>query len=228
MEVLAEAVCARPRLTALELVECRLTPEALPPLVRALQHGSLTALELVGTDLEPLLLADGGAPALSRALRECRTLTTLRVAELEYYGLSAAAVAAILGALVGHRSLAKLELSSSMLRDHMATGAALARLLRANAPALTELSLDETQFVEEGLGLVYDALRRNRHLCTLNVRGNHRMNRGFFRNRLLPAVRANTSLRTLIVMYEPHVYDDSDDDDWAAGWEAEAIVAARR
>jgi hypothetical protein len=65
---------------------------------------------------------------------------------------------------------------------------------------------------------VVEALRHNTHLTKLDCFGSE-VSGYFSRTRLLPAVRANTSLRELIATRE-----DADD---AAAHEAEALVAAR-
>ncbi len=58
------------------------------------------------------------------------------------------------------------------------------------------MAVDEAGFV--ALGPLLDALPLNTHLHTLNLDYNYCAN-DFARDRLLPAVRANTSLRHLIV-----------------------------
>ena len=74
---------------------------------------------------------------------------------------------------------------------------------------------------QAGLGAVLDALPRNSHLRELEISHN-RVPAGFMRARLLPAVRANASLRTLLVSTHLEQADDA-----AAAQEALRIVAAR-
>jgi hypothetical protein len=77
-----------------------------------------------------------------------------------------------------------------------AAGAALGALVAANAPALLLLSLRDCGLEEAALGLLVDALPRNTHLRILRL-GDVTASAAFLRNRLLPAVRANTSLTLL-------------------------------
>jgi hypothetical protein len=66
----------------------------------------------------------------------------------------------------------------------------------ANAHALTELDVAHNRLGDEGLRPLFEALPLNTHLRTLDVSWND-MNAAFAHDVLLPAVRANTSLRTL-------------------------------
>ena len=91
----------------------------------------------------------------------------------------------------------------------------------ADAPALERLSLSEfgeitgTECAEICFEALFEALPRNRHLRSLDLSECCHEDE-FVRDRLLPAVRANTSLRELIgVSYGP------------AAKEAEDLVSAR-
>ena len=119
-------------------------------------------------------------------------------------------VAALLNALVGHRSL------------DAASAGVLITLLAADAPALTELSVSRCNLSVETLGLLCAALPRSSHLHALDM-GGLAVPDGFMRDRLLPAVRANSSLRMLLI---DRYFLNGDDDDWAVD-EAERIVDAR-
>ncbi len=77
-----------------------------------------------------------------------------------------------------------------------AAGAALGALLAADAPALTELDVSECRLGDAALGPLCDALPRNTHLRSLNLYGND-ISEAFAAEQLLPAVRANASLRML-------------------------------
>ncbi len=66
--------------------------------------------------------------------------------------------------------------------------------MAANAPALTELDVRSCELGDEGLRPLFDALPANTHLTSLDCRSNT-LTEGFARDVLLPAVRANTSLR---------------------------------
>lgn len=76
--------------------------------------------------------------------------------------------------------------------------AALGALVAAYSPALRLLDVSHCRLADEGLGLLVEALRTNTHLEVLQCRSNG-MSARFARTRLLPAVRANASLRRLEV-----------------------------
>jgi hypothetical protein len=75
-------------------------------------------------------------------------------------------------------------------------GAALCALVAANAPALHELDVSFCLLGDAGLRPLFDALPANTHLRTLDCRAN-KLSNVFVRDSLLPAVRANSSLREL-------------------------------
>ena len=81
-------------------------------------------------------------------------------------------------------------------------GALLAPLVAADAPALEYLNLCVNSLGDDALAPLVDALPRNRHLRRLWVSHNGLTQR-FAAERLLPAVRANTSLRELHTMISP-------------------------
>ena len=219
-DALADAVVARPRLRHLSLLNCQLLLEAAPALARMLREGALAELAVVscrGT----LFDAASGA-TLGAALRENRTITSLSLQELRHP--EADWVLALVGALVSHRSLRKLDLTGTQGLDGAAFGATLAALLAADAPALNELSVMRCGLDEAAVGLLCDALPRNSRLRMLNIRGNLAP-AGFMRDRLLPAVRGNTGLRTLWVV--PLNNRDVGEDDAAAALEARQFVDKR-
>jgi Ran GTPase-activating protein (RanGAP) involved in mRNA processing and transport len=130
--------------------------------------------------------------------------------------------------MTAHRSLRTLDLSVCFIQQHVpALAAALGALVKADAPALQELHLSEIGLGDAGLGALVDALPLNTHLRTLHLADNG-CTEAFIRDRLLPAVRANTSLQHLAAVdfHRPP----------AAGGvhrrtlfrEAEALVNARR
>jgi hypothetical protein len=115
-----------------------------------------------------------------------------------------AAAAALLAALTGHPRLATLHLSGNRVSSdaqRAAAGAALGALLAANAPALTDLDVSSCNLGDEGLGPLFEALPRNTHLRVLEADGNA-PTRAFLRGRVLPALRANASLRKARVVAE--------------------------
>ena len=180
----------------------------MPALARLLNGTMLQelCLDQLDPDLAEPLAAESclfDAPAaalLAESLRANRTLESLSIT---YAGMlrdadSAAATAVILGALLGHPSLQKLDLTKNVCSPDAAhiVGAALGALVAANAPALRELILFECQIPDEGLAPLFEALPANTHLRVLDVGGN-RMSGALLRSRLLPALRANTSLEHL-------------------------------
>jgi hypothetical protein len=83
------------------------------------------------------------------------------------------------------------------------------------------------------LAPIVDALPRNRHLKALDLRKTG-MSKNFARNRLLPAVRANTGLRNLTLFSSREEEDDSSEEDeeeeraGPAALEAVALVSSRQ
>jgi hypothetical protein len=219
---LVEAALAL-RLDSLTLSYCGLSPASAPALACLLAGGALRTLALVNS-LQQLLDAPAVA-TLGAALRANTTLTelTLRGCGLQH---DPVATCALLAALAGHASLASLSLSGERLGvgvgEDDAMAAALGALLAANAPALLLLDVSCCQLGDVRLGALVDALPSNCHLRSLNLAQNG-CSDAFARGRLLPAVRANASLRTL------HATD------WAAADavriaaldEAQELVAAR-
>jgi hypothetical protein len=219
--VVADAVCARQNLRELFMMKCKLTTASMPALVRAMSCGALTRLALV--DIDWAFLDAPGAAALSSAIRANGKLQGLHL----WHQKRAACMPglpALVGALVGLRSLTRLSLCRILSEDNIATGAALAALLLADTWALELLHLGGCCLGEAGLGPLCDALPSNHHIRELDIRDNNTPP-GFIRSRLLPAVRANVSLRELDVC-------DSDDglteDDAEAIQELNDILNARR
>jgi hypothetical protein len=143
------------------------------------------------------LLDEAAAQVVGAALRANSTLTFLSLLHVNLWHEPGAAVA-LLGALTAHRSLRELQLYSNQGAepDRAIAGAALGALVAANAAALEKLNVYHCMLRDAGLGPLVDALPHNTHLCTLRCDGNG-ITEAFVRERLLPAVRANTSLRWL-------------------------------
>ena len=211
LEAVADAVVAR-HLCRLSFV-CPLSPTAAPALARMVRDGALTSLAFSAR--HGAFLDAAAAPLLGDALRANSTLTSLSLKDV--FGRGVPVVAAILGSLVGHRSLCELRLSNIGL-DNAVT---LAALLAADSPPLMELHLAHCDMDEEGWGLISESLPRNSHLHTLNIRDNI-LPAGFVRAQLLPALRANTGLRTLRLSRVSYTVDDA-----VAAEEAQQFVAAR-
>ncbi len=190
-----------------------LTAASLPALVRLCGSSTLMFLCLNGG---AALLPDVPA-AVGDALRANR-LTSLVLANLDIWRDPAVGTA-LLGALAGHPSLASLVVSCMPLpAEHQAVaGAAFGALVAANAPALHELCLWWSRLGDDAWGPLFDALPGNTHLRRLSRRDHDaHLSEAFARDRLLPAVRANTSLRTLRTGL-----------DWQSAVEAEDLVDRR-
>jgi hypothetical protein len=127
-----------------------------------------------------------------------------------------------MGALTAHPQLRLLAVSRNQPHNdglqRAEVGAALATLLLANAPALQTLDIHSSSLEDDGMRPVVEALRHNTHLTKLDCSYNG-VSEAFAHERLLPAVRANASLRELDAAREGA--------DEIAAREAEALVAAR-
>jgi hypothetical protein len=220
------------RLASLALVGCNVTPASAPALARLISDGAVTELYVYNDARQ--LLDQPAAELFADALRANSTLTSFKLLDCVFWK-DAAAATLVLGALTAHRSLRTLDLNinSMWLGDQQAPalGAALGTLVAADAPALEELRLTECALGDAVLGPLVDALPLNTHLRTLDLKDNH-CTEAFIRDRLLPGVRANTSLRQLTAV-EEYYYDDADDYSLdyslvALAREAEALVDARR
>jgi hypothetical protein len=198
----SEAVCAAlvdaalaVRLPSLELLDATASPALASALALLLRGGTLTRLRLF--ECRGWLEAPAATAALASALEENTTLTSL---QLTAVGLWQAHLpgAVLLRALTGHPSLQKLHCAYDNVPEAAAAaaGEALGALVAADAPALMELEVAYCHLRDVALGPLCDALPRNTHLRSLVIAGNN-ISKAFAAQRLLPAVRANTSLRQL-------------------------------
>jgi hypothetical protein len=168
------------------------------------------------------LLDADSAPLLCDALRANATLTSLELGSSMWR--DAAISAALLGALTAHPSIRKLTCTGWYAYDDLgdaatAASAALGALIAANAPALESVSMHDSLLDDAGLGPLLNALPGNTHLQELSISGDL-LTEDYMRDRLLPAVRANTSLRSLSLFLSTHVTGDS-------ARKAMALVASR-
>jgi Ran GTPase-activating protein (RanGAP) involved in mRNA processing and transport len=193
----------------------------VPALVRLLTNNALAELKINNGGQ---LLDEPAAALLSDALLANTSLTSLSL-EYSNFGRNAAAAVVLLTALTGHPRLRNIDLSGNrvprVLRWAAAACAALGALVAANAPSLQQLDVSYNALGDAGLGPLVEALRHNTHLRVLNCAHNG-MSEAFAHDRLLPAVHANASLRTLTV--EPLKYGKRAPD---SAREASALVAAR-
>ena len=194
MGALADAARAR-RLRELRLDCC--TPPSAAPFARLLAEGSLAVLEFYPSGGSPSLFDAAGAALVADALRVNTTLTTLKLC-CAHLCEDIRAAELLLAALVGHLSMRELQIIGEHIaaEDRNAVGAALGALIAADAPALHILNWSSSDLGDAGLAPIVEALPLNRHLRKLDVSDND-VNEEFARERLLPAVRTNTSLREL-------------------------------
>jgi hypothetical protein len=207
------------RLRELTLEFC--TPPAAAPLARLLAQGSLTALELYPADdaVSIALFDADGAALVADALRVNTTLTKLLLCDADLCA-DIRVAELLLGALVGHLSLRELHIfeENTTEENRIAFGTALAALIAADAPALQLLNCSSNRLGDVGLAPIVEVLALNRHLRELDV-GYNGMSEAFVLERLLPAVRANTTLCELKCA--------SRDSEPAAAAEAEELVRRR-
>jgi hypothetical protein len=158
--------------------------------------GALTELFISCHGQQQLL--DGPVSVLlGAALRANTTLTKLSFISVGLWR-DADATAALLSALTGHPSVRTLRFAVNDVHaaHAAAAGTALGALVAANAPALTALDASSSNFGDAVLRPLIEALPGNTHLRALDI-GINQTSVAFTRDVLLPAVRANTSLRTL-------------------------------
>ncbi len=196
LDALVDAALVQ-RLAALASVDAdALHADSVAALARLLNGGTLTQLELSSGDSNAPVFDAQGAQELSNALRATSTLTHLRLDSL----LGEDALVALLDALTGHHSLRVLRFP---YYHHNANpplaplGAALGALIAANAPALQQLTFCIT-LPDGDFAPMAAALALNTNLRTLHLNAEMATD-ACWRDVLLPAVHANTSLRALWV-----------------------------
>ena len=194
LNALVDALLPR-RLHTLDFLVC--TSPAPAPLVRLLRSFTLTHMSFLCTYTDRPMLDEAGAALVADALS---SNTTLQVLELRSARLcfNVPAACVLLRGLVGHPTLRELELGEEDPQGGAgaAVGAALAALVNADTPALHTLRLRALLLGTIGLAPIMDALPHNHHLRALDIRRTGG-SEAFSRNRMLPAVRANTLLRAL-------------------------------
>jgi hypothetical protein len=162
----------------------------------AATHSWLTGLEFLCVDLHSRAALDAVVQlALQRRLRRL---------SLSKCCLSAAAAPA-LARLAQADALAQLRIThcrwepgwEADATEREAFGGALSAIIAADSPALLTLHARGCALGEAGLAPLLEALRRNRHLRELDVACNGGSS-WFERYVMLPAVRANASLTTLM------------------------------
>ena len=191
LNVLVDALLPRP-LRELGFFGC--TPPAPVPLARLLRGSALISLNFSGS--MGRLFDAGGAALVAEALRSSTTLEELMLGTSRLCD-DVPAACLVLRALVGHPRLRQLHMYEETPNDGAAVGAALAALVTADSPALKRLIVPSVRLTGAGLTPIMDALPHNQHLRALDI-SNTGASEAFSRDRLLPAVRINTSLRALL------------------------------
>jgi hypothetical protein len=188
LNALVEA--AERRVSRLTIWHCALDPDFVPALVRVLQQGSLTKLE-VSCPFFPHA-PEESMPVLCAALRACPRLAHLTFQLNPYYGHGATqrAVTELLNAVVSLPALNVLNLSFSRFEDNVAAGRAIGALLGANLPTLHTLGVVACQLGDEGMEPLLDGLAANTHLRELDCHPGNDVSRAFLLRRMEPAVTA--------------------------------------
>jgi hypothetical protein len=219
LDALVDAVV---HLRKLEFSRCMLTPACAASLARLLSAGALSELR-VTINRGVQLLDHPGALLLADALRTNSTLTCLELTRVRLWE-DAAAAAVLLDALTGHNSLISLDLSGNAFDEQQQpdVARALGALVSANAAALTSLILNRLACGDAGYEPLFEALPRNTHLRALHC-FQDTMSEAFLRERVLPALHANSSLRQLHLTLPEDAGPAA-----AAAREAQALVRGRR
>ena len=184
------------RVSDVTFYSCRIAPASLPGLTRLLQAGCLERLDIYNT--ETALFEEGpNLTAFCHALRSS-SLQALRLRWCQLWRDPAAA-GELLASLVGHPTLRELSLCANRVDNTVVArrtaGEQLTSLITHNS-ALQKLDLDECILGDAGLAPIFEALPRFSTLKELHF-SYETISREFARDVILPAVRANSSLRTL-------------------------------
>ena len=175
---------------------CGLTQIVLPALGRLLQSPDLERLKVCNQNVA--LFEGPGLPAFCDVLRNCKSLKTLRLGNVNLWADTAAAsqLIAALEVLPAQQEVSLLwnHVDVTPATQHVA-GECLARLI-ARSTSLWKLDLDYNELGEAGLAPIFQALRGNASLVELSLNG-EQIRALFVRNVVLPAVRSNTTLRIL-------------------------------
>ena len=203
---------------------CRFTPASLPRLARLLNAGCMHSFGISDNgDWQPVFEAGPELTTFCHALRSS-TLQKLVLAEVELWQ-DLAASGELLAALVNHPTLKELSLPDFVGATddtRRAAGKQLAPFV-THSSALQKLELTWNQIGEAGLAPIFEALHFSSTFKELIV-DHEDISHEFARDVILPAVRANTSLRRLNFRYDDEYYDEKLLPELV---EAHIIVAAR-
>ena len=179
--------------------ECGLSQTALPALTRLLQSHGFECLRVRNQNVA--LFEGPGLPAFCDALRNCKSLQTLELLEVNLWADTAVAPP-IIAALEGLPALQDLTLYGVFGNRadvtpvmQRAAGECLARLI-TRCTSLHVLNLPGNGLGEAGMKPIFEALRGNAGLVELTIWSEH-ISANFAHNVVLPAVLGNTRLRKL-------------------------------
>jgi hypothetical protein len=202
LEALVDAAVTR-RLAAVSLRRCDLSAGAAPALARLVRGGAVTELA-VSNERWSIWSGEPGAALLGDALRTS-ALVSLSLSSVNLWAVPAAA-RVLLDAVTGHPTLRKLDISRNETRDAAQTAAAAAALgALVAADTLLQLDVSHCALGDVALAPLVAALPRSARLCELSLLHEGEgggaafdaLTEAFARDALLPAVRANASLRVL-------------------------------
>ena len=165
-------------------------------IVRLLLGCSLSRLVIKNTRYV-LFQTNDSALSLAAALRVCCTLTSLTLSAVGLWR-SPSRFSTLVASLVGHPSIRALDLGGNHVDKHSdIVGTQLARLIAANAPALTTLLLSGRNLGDAGLFPLFRALPGNTFLRELDCSNDYGADISCVARRMLDAVRANSALMAL-------------------------------
>ena len=209
----AAAACG---LTSLYLWYCHLGPPSAARLTRMLRDAPRLSTLLICGDGG---LFDAASAALWAATLRASSLNILRLEVVrlwEHEGVGNVVVDAI----VGHPTIQEISLDNNSIHfddPRNTVGACLAQLVSTNSPRLHSLSLAYCGAGGDATRPIFEALASNTYLRTLILQ--HDLAAPFALDVVLPSVRANSTLRKLLVAEGEQIPELV---------EAEALVAARR
>ena len=194
LEGLARATVAA-GVERIAFIYCRLTPMALPALTLLLRPSVLRSSSIYNADAP--LFTGPDLPAFCHALRSYSSLRHIKLCNCDLWTDSADA-GMVLAALAARTTPFNLGLDGNRVgktqEEQFAAGTQLAQLITADR--LVSLELIGCNLGEAGLAPIFEALSVATRLESLKFSGDL-VSREFARDVVLPAVRANISLRRL-------------------------------
>ena len=212
LDTLISAAVQR-RLEQVEFYSCGLTPQSLPSLARLLAEGAVFDLRIHWN--LPLFVDDAVEPFCT-ALRASK-LVSIDLRKTCFWG-SLDDAALVIAALAGHPTLKRLNLSRNRIAvtdaARLAVGTMLTSLVAGADATLEHLIVRGCSLGDDGARPLFQAVAASTVLRELSYSDNYigsvpRFSAAFVREHILPAVRSNTSLRTLSLIY---LYDEFGDE----------------